>query len=128
MIADIWINPKTPAASERAYVKAQNLLGIDPATMESVLSGVSAALPEVYSIFEIRGETPEKLDQIMETARETLFMLSLQAAEEARRQKSVIASLASRNQRLEQQSQRDGLTGLFNRAFFDKTFFEESLM
>lgn len=124
-IADIWINPEIPAAAERAYLKANTLLGIDQGTLASVLNGIYTALPEVYSIFEMKGEAPEKLDQIMETARETLFMVSLRAAEEARQQKSVIASLASRNQRLEQQSQRDGFTQLYNRAFFDKTFDEE---
>jgi diguanylate cyclase (GGDEF)-like protein len=124
-MADIWIDPETKAASGRAYEKANDLLGIDQVTLASVISTVSEALPEVYSIFEMKAQTSEELDHIMESSRETLFMLSLQAAEEARQQKSIIASLSSRNQRLEHQSQRDGLTHLFNRAYFDKAFGEE---
>jgi diguanylate cyclase (GGDEF)-like protein len=124
-VADIWISAEVPKQSELAFKKAQELLNFDQETFERVLDQISAALPEVSQVFEVEFHSQQEIDQIMDSAREALLSISLQAAEEVRKQEAIVVSLSSRNRRLEQKSQKDGLTQLYNRAYFDEAFLEE---
>jgi diguanylate cyclase (GGDEF)-like protein len=124
-VADIWIDPDTEAASEKACAKARSLMGLDPGGLNRVLSGISEAVPDISTIFEVGIENPGELDHILESARETMLTVGLQLAKDVRQKEGIVKSLTSRNRRLEERSQRDCLTHLFNRTFFDKTLEDE---
>jgi len=103
-IADLCL--KAPGA-QNAYPTAERL-GIDPALVEQSLHTIATLLPEMHDLFEVDLLTPEQATAMLDHARE------LQAIYEI-----------NKTRELEDRSQRDPLTGAYNRGFFDETLRRE---
>jgi GGDEF domain-containing protein len=63
--------------------------------------------------------SPEELSAILDQAKETLLILALAANRQVHDAKEAMGSLEAKAKSLEHEAQRDGLTGLYNRAYFD---------
>ena len=101
-VADMLFAPTDIACVYKAMHSAQELLGIDEDALTEILDAISAKLETVEDLFEISLFEPAEMAQILEKAKELLLTCALK-----------------RMQGLEDQAQRDSLTGLYNRRYFD---------
>lgn len=67
-------------------------------------------------------------DALLDTARETLMMRNMQTIQQADRLQETAEILESRTRDLEERSRRDGLTGLYNRAYLNEKLEQEFSM
>jgi diguanylate cyclase (GGDEF)-like protein len=124
-IADIWVHADAAGATGLVREQALNLLGLEAAQLEPVLTRTAAALPQVAELFELKLGTPEEIGGVLDQATETLLMVTLRAARQIDSAHEAIDSLQHKTRVLEEASQRDKLTGLYNRARFDAHLAEE---
>ena len=116
-LADIWLQDGRDQATVIASSKARDSLGMDKAALERVLRRISDAIPDFSTMFSMTLLEPERVEVILEQAKEALVMRNLKAlhqfTEEQRKARSYM-------NKLEAQSCRDGLTGLYNREYLNK--------
>jgi len=120
-LADIWLVDDREAALIKAAKDAEDLLGMDKIALSGVIERISAALPEVSSMFEVEFSSPQQTELILEQAREALTMQNLKMLQQLEEQKKTVAHV----QELEEKTFRDGLTGLYNRQYLDKALARE---
>jgi diguanylate cyclase (GGDEF)-like protein len=123
--ADIWVRTDTSGAAGAVREHALDLLGLEAPQIEAVLTRTAAALPQVAELFELKMGTPEEIAGVLDQATETLVMVTLRAARQIDTAHEAIDSLKHKTRVLEEASQRDKLTGLYNRARFDAYLAEE---
>jgi len=82
-------------------------------------------MPQVAELFDLKLGTPEEISRVLEQATETLVMVTLRAARQIDSAREAIDSLQHKTRVLEEASQRDKLTGLYNRARLDAYLAEE---
>ncbi len=124
-VADVWIEQDAAAAMKALRSSSSHLLCIDEETLEQALQRVAKRAEEVASFFDVDLGSPEELAAILDQAKETLMILAIAAHREANQAKQAIGSLEAKAKSLEQEAQRDGLTGLYNRVFFDQALAEK---
>jgi diguanylate cyclase (GGDEF)-like protein len=124
-IADIWVRENATVASEVARDMAMDFVGLVPVNLEPVLTRSAAAMPQVAELFDLKLGTPEEISRVLDQATETLVMVTLRAARQIDSAREAIDSLQHKTRALEEASQRDKLTGLYNRARFDGYLAEE---
>ena len=98
-IADIWVRPNPAAATAIVKEEALRFIGLAPEQVAPILARAAAAMPQVAALFDLQLGTKEEIASVLEQASEPLVMVTLRVLEEA--------------------SQRDKLTVLYNRARFD---------
>ena len=125
LLADVWVRADASAATE--CLKEEALEGVDmaPAALEPVLTRTAAAMPQVAELFDLKLGTPDEISAVLDQATETLVMVTLRAARQIDSAHEAIDSLQQKTRVLEEASQRDKLTGLYNRARFDAYLIEE---
>lgn len=116
-VADLWMmeDMKEAIAPARSYTK--DLLGMEDPDFETLLSSVKRHAPEVGAFFDISFGSSEEIEALVEEAREALVMMS--AAAEMQMQEA-IGNAQARADLAETQAQNDSMTGLANRATFDR--------
>jgi diguanylate cyclase (GGDEF)-like protein len=124
-VADIWVRSNAVAASEVARDMAMDFVGLTPPALEPVLTRAAAAMPQVAELFELKLGTPEDISRVLDQATETLVMVTLRAARQIDSAREAIDNLQHKTRVLEEASQRDKLTGLYNRARLDAYITEE---
>ncbi|MES1172054.1 MAG: GGDEF domain-containing protein [Bacteroidota bacterium] len=124
-VADIWVRAEAGAATEVVKEEATALVGLTPAQLDSVLTRTAAAIPQVAELFDMKLGTLDEITSILEEAKETLVMVTLRATRQADSAREEMDSLQHKTRVLEEASQRDKLTGLFNRGRFDACLTEE---
>ncbi len=105
-IAGIWSNPQTAEAVARARETSIVLFDIPENQFNRLLGEINAALPVSGSNLDINIGSDEALNLLLDQAREALVLLSLQTEHKA--------------QEIQERSQTDLLTSLFNRAYLDQ--------
>ena len=125
LLADIWMQPDTAAATRAAKLEAQGVPGLKPADLETVLIRTAAAIPQVAELFDMRLGTTDEISTVLDQATETLVMVTLRAARQIDSAREAIDSLQHQTRVLEEASQRDKLTGLYNRTRLDAYIIEE---
>jgi diguanylate cyclase (GGDEF)-like protein len=121
-VADVWIEQDAPLAMKTLRRSSSLLLQIDDGELDKALQQVAKRSEETAAYFDVDLGSPEELASILEQAKETLLILALAANRQATDAKQAVGTLEARAKSLEQEAQRDGLTGLYNRSFFDGTF------
>lgn len=106
-LADYFLVPKD-MQMRNLNKAAQDWLGLDVSTLIDVIKIMEEELSAVEDLFEITIHQPSEVNQILTEAKELLLLYSL-----------------SNMQALENKSKRDGLTGAYNRAYFDETLQRE---
>lgn len=119
-VADIWIGEEAPLRTAFAHERAAEQLKLATKQLDEALVRVASALPEVSSLFEIDLGSIEDIQLIVDQAKEALLLHSLGATRQAADARVTLDQLQERARALEEQSQRDALTGLFNRGRFDR--------
>ena len=99
---------------------AENLLGIDRETLRDIFVSLAAELQQTAQLFNMVLGDGEHIEYILDQAKEILMLRNLQSVRHSAELEKQTESLASRTRELEEETQRDGLTGLYNRAFLDQ--------
>jgi diguanylate cyclase (GGDEF)-like protein len=124
VLGDIWVREDPEAASADAVVAA-NALGLGGATIAGVLEAISLDLQALAPVFEVSLREPEAMELLLEQAKETALLRSIQMIGDSSRLSGAAESLEERARVLEEQARRDGLTGLYNRRYLDERLAEE---
>ena len=124
LVADIWMRDHTATATAQAREASERLLGLPGAALDPILLRVAENSNEVAALFEVAIDSQEEMTAILERAKEALLLLAIEATRKVSDAQETIGQLESKAKTLEQEAQRDGLTGLYNRAFFDRAIDE----
>ncbi len=81
-IAEIWTNPATVDATERARELSVALLKMSPESFDQVIGNAASFLPEVTSYLNIDIGGKQKIEELLYRAREALIYLNLQAQQQ----------------------------------------------
>ena len=125
LVADIWVRREPGECATRAREVAFAALNFNPLTFEAALTRTAAAVPTVGALFELQIGTAEEITAILEQATETLVMVSFRASRQIDSAREAIDNLQAKARVLEEASQRDKLTGLYNRVRLDAYLMEE---
>jgi diguanylate cyclase (GGDEF)-like protein len=121
-VADVWIEEDAAQAMRALRESSSHLLQIDNHKLDATLQQVAKRCEEVAAYLDVEVGSPEELASILDQAKETLLILALAANRQASDAKEAMGSLEAKAKSLEHEAQRDGLTGLYNRAYFDQSF------
>jgi diguanylate cyclase (GGDEF)-like protein len=105
-IADIFCVANVAVATQRAEAIAARLLGLSSEQLAAVLATTTENVAFGAALLDIDQGQPEKIQQVLDDARESLLALSVRSSLE--------------RQALEEISLRDPLTSLWNRAYVDR--------
>jgi diguanylate cyclase (GGDEF)-like protein len=119
LLADIWVRDDAQAATVMAREQAVAMLGLTPPKLDEVLARIAGAMPEVSSLFDIDLGTSDQINAVLDEAQEALLMVSLGTSRQVATARQAIDTLEAKTRALEEESQRDVLTGLHNRARLD---------
>jgi diguanylate cyclase (GGDEF)-like protein len=124
-VADLFLlEPEHRQFAETA-LSAERSLGLDKMAFGQVLGTVGAMIPETEAIFETDLLAKQHPELILEHAREVLMLRSLHALREINTLRAVAESSNSRALELEEETRRDALTGVYNRAYLDQILTRE---
>ncbi|MEA3149716.1 MAG: hypothetical protein QOD56_655 [Gammaproteobacteria bacterium] len=119
-IADLFLlDPERRQFAETALT-AERSLGLDKMAFGQVLGTVGAMIPETEAIFETGLLAEQHPELILEQARDVLMLRSLHALREINMLREVAETSNSRALELEEETRRDAMTGVYNRAYLDQ--------
>ena len=124
-IADTWLAEDRGEALRGAQERARARLRLDETQFMGILEAVGAELPHLAAVLELDLLPPERIESLLDIAKEILMVRNLQVLQEAYDAKQRADFLETRTRALEEQTRRDGLTGMFNRAYLDEFIAEE---
>ncbi len=107
-LADYFLCPHEAGKITALTEAARDWLGIDNTVIIDVIKAMEVGLKSVEDLFEIKIHHPSEAVGILAEAKELLMIHNL-----------------ARMKELEEKSQRDGLTGAYNRLYFDETLQRE---
>lgn len=107
-VAEYFLYPQKAEKMAALTKAAKDRLGLDYTALIDVLKLMEAGLKSVEELFDINIHHSLEAAEILSEAKELLMIHSL-----------------SRMRELEEKSQRDGLTGAYNRVYFDETLRRE---
>ena len=118
-VADLFLLEPAQRQFAETALCAERSLGLDKIAFGQVLGTIGAMIPETEAIFEADLLAKQHPELILEQAREVLMLRSLHALREINTLRAPNDS-TSRALELEEETRRDELTGVYNRAYFDK--------
>lgn len=124
-VADIWCGDDNKRATQEATQLADAFFDMDRETFANLLAPVATEALETAALFDTKLDDEAFSETILEQAKETLMLRGLQSAQEAAELQQTATSLEVRARALEEETRRDGLTGLYNRAHLDRVLGEE---
>lgn len=119
-VADVWIQKDAASAMKALRETSLRLLRLDDQKLDAAMQEVTRRSEEVAAYFDVDIGSPDELGAILEQAKEALLIFALAANRQVSDAKQAIGTLEAKTRSLEIEAQRDGLTGLFNRACFDQ--------
>ncbi len=125
LLADIYLDQEPEAATRTAVAAAQQWLGLTQESLQPVLDRFMLALPEAEAIFEVSLLSPAQAVGITDQARELLAMRSFRLIQTANESQHRAQKLEQETNWLKDAAQRDPLTGLYNRRYFEKALQKE---
>jgi diguanylate cyclase (GGDEF)-like protein len=124
-LADFWWSENPEATLARAAERAEKWLPDARETLADVIEAVTQEVEQTATMFDIDlGDTSLMLS-LMAQARDILIVRSLHSQLQAESLSQTTQSLESRTRELEEQTRRDGLTGIYNRTHLDAVLDEE---
>jgi diguanylate cyclase (GGDEF)-like protein len=121
-VADVWIEEDAAQAMHALRISSTHLLQIEEPALDATMQQVAKRSEDIAAYFDVDIGSPDELTAILDQAKETMLILALAANRQASDAREAIGTLEARAKSLEQEAQRDGLTGLYNRAYFDQAF------
>jgi diguanylate cyclase (GGDEF)-like protein len=124
-VADLFLLPAQERRFAEAARSAERSLGLDKVAFGQVLATVGAMIPETEAIFETQSLAAQHPELIIEQAREVLMLRSLNTLRELTSLRATADDSTSRARELEEETRRDPLTGIYNRAHLDQVLQRE---
>jgi diguanylate cyclase (GGDEF)-like protein len=119
-LADLFLlDPEQRPFAETALC-AERSLGMDKMAFGQVLGTIAAMIPETEAIFETDLLAKQHPELILEQAREILMLRNLHALREINTLRVAAEDSSLRTLELEEETRRDSLTGVYNRAYLDQ--------
>lgn len=122
---------QNPSAQNNLQVVAgivSERLGIQEDAFRDMLLQLNEDLSEAQDLFNTDLSDYNYSDALLDNAKEMLMLMNLQTLQQADRLQETAEVLESRTRELEERTRRDGLTGLYNRAFLDQKLSHEFSM
>lgn len=120
VLAHLLLNGATDLALQETEKKLGTWLDIPRPQLIPLLKDMMSIIPEVDQLFDLNISQEINPEDLLERARESQCLQTLHVAQENEQLKTGTIHLESQYDQLEESSQRDGLTGVFNRAFLDE--------
>jgi len=124
-VADLFLREPQHRHFAETALSAERSLAMDKTAFGQVLGTVGSMLPETEAIFETNLLTEQHPELILEQAREALMLRSLHALREINTLRAVAEISNSRALELEEETRRDAMTGVYNRAYLDQVLARE---
>jgi diguanylate cyclase (GGDEF)-like protein len=124
-VADLFLLDAPQRRFAETAQSGERSLGLDKMAFGQVLGTIGAMIPETEAIFDCEPLARQHPELILEQAREVLMLRSLHALREINTLRAVAETSNSRAPELEQETRRDALTGVFNRAHLDHVLARE---
>src|ERR1700691_6128008 len=119
-IADLFLREPADRQFAETALSAERGLAMDKMAFGQVLGTIGAMIPETEAIFETDLLATQHPELILEHAREVLMLRSLHALREINTLRVAAEDSSSRTLELEEETRRDSLTGVYNRAYLDQ--------
>ncbi|MDH5469313.1 MAG: GGDEF domain-containing protein [Gammaproteobacteria bacterium] len=103
-------------------------LGVNDDEFDSMMESLNVDLREAEELFETDLSDYSFSDSLLDRAKEALIIKNLESLQKTQKLQATAEMLESKTQLLEEKSRRDGLTGLFNRAYLDECLEKEFAM
>src|SRR5450631_1631233 len=124
-VADLFLLQSEQRQFAEAAQAAERTLGLDRTAFGQVLGTIGAMIPETESLFETDSLSTQHPELILEQAREVLMLRRLHALREINTLRAVAETSNSRALELEEETRRDAMTGVYNRAYLDQVLARE---
>jgi diguanylate cyclase (GGDEF)-like protein len=124
-IADAWIEGASVDAFDEAYQTVQTLLDISPEQYQNIIASMRDEMPAMEMLFESELVDPVVLQGIGDSAIELLAVRNMHLSRASEDADVQIQALEHRIATLEVQTQRDSLTGLYNRTYLERKLEQE---
>jgi diguanylate cyclase (GGDEF)-like protein len=119
-VTDLFLlDPEQRQFAETALC-AERSLGLDKMAFGQVLGTIGAMIPETEAIFEAELLSKQHPELILEQAREVLMLRSLHALREINTLRASPDAAPTQPLELEEETRRDSLTGVYNRAYLEQ--------
>lgn len=125
LLADLFLLKPEQREFAATAQTAHRCLGLDKMTFGQVLATMGSMIPDTEAIFETDLLADHHWELIQEQARELLMLRNLQALREINTLRAAAECSNSRAFELEQESRRDALTGICNRAHLEQVLMRE---
>jgi diguanylate cyclase (GGDEF)-like protein len=119
LFAEVYLNSKGERHFKELAAGALKLLGINKDQLADLMEVMNEQIPTIESVFETK-LIDTSSETILEEAREVLMLRSLRTLQVVDDLHDKAAHLETRTKELEESSQRDALTGLYNRGYLDE--------
>lgn len=119
-LANLLLNKGTDHTLQDTADKLEAWLGIPHDHLADILDQMQPVMAEVDHLFDMNIRSEVNPADLIDMAREGQLLQNLQVCHEIDQLKFSTVNLESQYEQLENSSQRDGLTKVFNRAFLDK--------
>lgn len=119
-MADVWLTDQSETGIRRAGAQAHKHLGILPNRLAEMFAIIREQVPVAEGLFEMEIFPGDQLQDIVETAREILVVRNLYEIDKNKDLESQKSRLKEENSVLKVESERDGLTGVYNRRAFEE--------
>jgi diguanylate cyclase (GGDEF)-like protein len=124
-IADLFLREPQQRPFAEVGLAVERSLGLDKVAFGQVLATIGSVLPETEALFEMDLLAQQHPELILEQAREALMLRNLIALKEINTLRAVAESSTSRTLELEEETRRDAMTGVYNRAYLDQVLARE---
>lgn len=128
LLVDAIQNPTEQNNLQVVAGLACDWLGIEEEPFMEIMALLNNDFSDAQKMFDTDLSNYCSSDYLMDTAKEMLVMMNLQTLHQADKLHETAEVLESRTRELEESSRRDGLTGLYNRAYLDKKLGHEFTM
>lgn len=119
-MANIWSEEDPAETIESNFESAHNLLGFNREEFNNFINNISNLLPEISSLFEIKLVDQKKRDEVINEARNILMDRNLNLIKQINEDRTEIDALTARTKNIEEEANRDHLTGVYNRKYIEK--------
>jgi len=118
-VADLFLLDSEHRPFAETALKAERSLGMDKMAFGQVLGTIGSMIPETEAIFEAELLSKQHPELILEQAREVLMLRSLHALRDVNSLRAAAESDTPHTLELEEETRRDSLTGVYNRAYLE---------
>jgi diguanylate cyclase (GGDEF)-like protein len=118
-VADLFLLDSEHRPFAETALKAERSLGMDKMAFGQVLGTIGSMIPETEAIFEAELLSKQHPELILEQAREVLMLRSLHALRDVNTLRAASESDTPHALELEEETRRDSLTGVYNRAYLE---------